>query len=287
MKRQSEEHSNEFWGIDPDNPGPRTASAMLLPQAKKRKRAGECYVAICLPPRSLIGRYLKRELGLSDEELQEMLKKLLDLLECSGFLRRNRKRALVAYRLTVSCILWWPWRWHSPTAGSRGPKASTKNPKRAPTAISEIFINRNPSRWPRSRRGNIRRRWLRQGSASDANSDSAMRTNRRCPIWSAHPPWSWASISPTWMPCICAISPHAGKLCATQRRAGRQGQPGLIIAYCGAYSFHDQVLLPPSRGDGGGVRACSPLELANAALLRAYSGGMVGRSAVASSKVDR
>ncbi|MDW8215939.1 MAG: helicase-related protein, partial [Roseiflexaceae bacterium] len=53
-------------------------------------------------------------------------------------------------------------------------------------------------------------------------------------------------------------------------RAGRQGQPGLILTFCGAYSNHDQYFFHRPVEMAAGIVAPPRLDLTSEALLRAH-----------------
>jgi hypothetical protein len=63
---------------------------------------------------------------------------------------------------------------------------------------------------------------------------------------------------------------YASQLCPAQRRAGRQGQPGLILTFCGALHGHDQYFFRHREEMVAGAVRAPRLDLANETLLRTH-----------------
>ncbi len=66
------------------------------------------------------------------------------------------------------------------------------------------------------------------------------------------------------------VPPTPANYAQRSGRAGRQGQPGLIVAYCAAGGSHDQYFFRNRQEMVAGAVRAPRLDLANEALVRAH-----------------
>ena len=83
IRRRSEQHLNEFWGLDETGAELRTANRFVREGASQRLAEG-----FSLGERSKLGRFLSGELGLDAASYDTFLDSLIALLVGQGFLRR-------------------------------------------------------------------------------------------------------------------------------------------------------------------------------------------------------
>lgn len=83
LRRRCEAHLNDFWGLDPESYELRLANCFLLRGQSLRPVEG-----FSLGPRSAIGRYVRRQLGLDADSYRRALEAILDRLLQYGLLVR-------------------------------------------------------------------------------------------------------------------------------------------------------------------------------------------------------
>jgi len=83
LRKRCEQHLNEYWGLDSEGYELRPAACFYLPGTSARPVEG-----FSLGERSLIGRFLSKQLALSRNEYAGIIRQLLDLLVRQGFLER-------------------------------------------------------------------------------------------------------------------------------------------------------------------------------------------------------
>jgi len=268
LRHRSEQHLNEFWGLDPDNPGLRPATMMLRPgKAARWPRS----VFRKLTARSLLGRYLQRTLHLGPNEVETLLDGLLDVLVRQGFVRELESfQDHRCFRLDAACLVW---RLGDGTPPPPDPVWSRRE------TDQRVPANRFFQRFYREAARELASLEAREHTAQVVATGERERRERRF-RGDESPPLPYLVCSPTMelgidiadldMVHLRNIPPTPANYAQRSGRAGRQGQPGLIVAYCGAYSPHDQYFFRHREEMVAGSVRAPRLDLTNEALIRAH-----------------
>ena len=268
LRKRSEQHLNEFWGLDPDNPGLQQAIMMLRPgRATRWPRTS----FIRLTARSLLGRYLQRTLNINPEETETLLDGLLALLVQQGFLcALDPFQDHRCYQLNASCLLWKRGDGTPPPPDPIWTRRSTE--QRPP-------VNRFFQRFYQEAAQELASLEAREHTAQVVAAGERERRERRF-RGEEEPPLPYLVCSPTMELGIDIadldavhlrnIPPTPANYAQRSGRAGRQGQPGLIIAYCGAYSPHDQYFFRHREEMVAGSVRAPRIDLTNPALIQAH-----------------
>lgn len=280
LRRRAEQYLNEFWGLDPDYDELRRANRFVRLGRSQKSADG-----IGLGERSLIGRFLATRLGVSGEEYWRALDGLLDLLVRYGLLARlDSVDDHQFYQLDASCIRWClgdgsapgPDPLYSRRAGSSGYAA----PPRTANAFFQRFYRIEAASFaalearehtaqvvrPGERERRERRfRWDEQDRSKEAE------VGRRLPYLVCSPTMELGvDIADLELVHLRNVPPTPANYAQRSGRAGRQGQPGLIVSYCGALNSHDQYFFHRRAEMVAGSVRPPRLDLANEALLRAH-----------------
>ncbi|NLG96412.1 MAG: DEAD/DEAH box helicase [Chloroflexi bacterium] len=280
LRRRCDQHLNDFWGLDPYSDELRPANNFLLKGGSFRLVEG-----FSLGPRSTLGRYLRRQLGLTTDEYRPLIETLLNLLVRQGLLTRldpidDHQR----YQLDAACLLWQAGDGTPPPLDPlytrRVAGGAYANHARPVNAFFQRFYQETATELtglearehtaqvvaPGEREKRERRfRW------EDRDTRKESELGRRLPYLVCSPTMELGiDIADLDIVHLRNVPPTPANYAQRSGRAGRQGQAGLIFTYCGALNPHDQYFFH-HREDmvAGSVRA-PKLDLANESLLRAH-----------------
>ena len=280
LRRRSEQHLNEFWGLDPDGSELRTANCFVLLGASSRAVEG-----FSLGPRSTIGRFLRHQLALSTDEYPSFVAALLDLLVSHGLLERlpaldDHQR----FQLNVASLIWRREDGVPPPVDpiyARRALAGVYSDARRPVnAFFQRFYRETAAELAQlearehtaqvvaageRERRERRFRW----EAGDQNKEREL--GRRLPYLVCSPTMELGvDIADLDIVHLRNVPPTPANYAQRSGRAGRQGQAGLIFTYSGALNSHDQYFFHHREEMVGGTVRPPQLDLANESLVRAH-----------------
>lgn len=264
LTRRAKQNLNEFWGLDPDG------EQLSRPDG------------LVLGPRTRLARFLGRALGLPNEaQRAQALQDLLDVLVREDFLRLEHGRnGEKIYRLNAAVLVWRVGPGDQPAP--RSVRGDLWDSGRADSPINVFFrdLYKEAAREltalearehtaqvvaPGERLRRERRfRWSKEDQEDPE-------VGRRLPVLVCTPTMELGiDIADLDVVYLRNVPPTPANYAQRSGRAGRQGQAGLILTFCGAEHNHDQYFFRhPEEMVAGNVRA-PRLDFQNPDLLRAH-----------------
>ncbi|WP_117236619.1 DEAD/DEAH box helicase [Thermus sediminis] len=251
LVRRTAEHLDEFWAIDPYTEIP------VLAAAFSPEGGGQ----VSFSPRSRAGREFEKRFGVS--LTPEFLRGFTELLLAHDLLREVEPGL---YRIPESAL---EWRLGDGTPRHDPLRFRGRGEKQANPYFARLY---------RESAEVLARLEGREHTAQVRPEEREARERRfrgeeepRLPYLVASPTLELGvDIADLDVVHLRNLPPTPANYAQRVGRAGRQGQPGLVVAFAGAFSHHDRYFFArPQEMVGGSVRPPA-LELANESLLRAH-----------------
>jgi Lhr-like helicase len=276
LRRRSEANLNTFWGLDSESRD-ELRTAKWFTRLGQSPRPDEGFG---LGDRSTLGRFLLKAFGFPKDEYQSFLEAFLTLLVQHGLLFRlspvdDHQR----YQLEAGCLIWNRGDGNPPPPDPLYARRSTHSGYREPPKRAHAFFQRFYQEAAGALAWLEAREHTAQVVTDGAREEREHRFRLAAPE-NGNKPLPLLCCSPTMelgidiadldLVHLRGIPPTPANYAQRSGRAGRQGQPGLILSYCGAQNSHDQYFFRRREEMVAGVVKPPTLDLASESLLKVH-----------------
>lgn len=276
IRRQSEQHLDGPWSISQRDAPPMLATVSTGPGVPGGSRS-----VVRMTGRSALGRYIRERAGRSSSGLanrdgsrldtagaQQVIDDLLKVLERVGLLTKItlQNQPGPNYRLKASAIVW---KQGDGRTAAPSPLRMTVDPEKG-ARIHPYF--RDLYRDAASAfNGMHAREHTAQVSPLDREERERQFRTGELPLMFCSPTMELGvDISSLNAVGLRNVPPTPANYAQRSGRAGRSGQPALVVTYCATGNAHDQYYFRRSRDMVAGSVAAPRLDLANEALLASH-----------------
>ena len=264
MIKRAQQRLKEQWSFE-EAAGPRIAARFLFPGQN-----GHFPWGMSLAQNSLIGRYLRRTIDLS-EPYPEFVQKLIDLLCSNGLLRKDSERGAEFVQLDASSLIW--------SKGEGMPLPP--DPIYSRRVASPIYME------AQHRANEFFRDFYQQAALSlqgiegrehTAQISYEERQDREYRFREGTLPCLFCSptmelgidIADLQLVHLRNVPPTPANYAQRSGRAGRKGDPALVLTYCAAGSGHDQYFFRHREDMVSGSVRPPRIDLSNEDLIKAH-----------------
>lgn len=265
LRRRVNQVINERWCFDESEERLRSAARLVLPDQPTRSLGD-----ISLGARSLIGRYLRRRL-LSMTQYEDFVRKLLSVLVDQGLLRRDGERGVEFVQLESAVLVWKKGTGDPPPPDpvySRRAASDIYSPAKqiANQYFREMYQIRAHSL--RDVEGLEHTAQIKYENRQDR--ERRFRTGDLKVLFCSPTMELGIDISDLQLVHLRNVPPSPASYAQRSGRAGRKGDPALIVTYCSALSGHDQYFFTRREEMVAGSVRPPRIDLSNEDLVRAH-----------------